>query len=259
MSEDETTASLPTDVSPTHVAYTDETHYNVGRIRGLGMVSVRAADAATLAGEVRQLLDASGVGECKWEHVRSARTNFAAAKLLEWAVEQALDEKLRVDTLTWDATNQETDAHALPHMRRLHHMYTALLGTILPQRWPPDARFHILPDEQQALRWERITSSLTHIADVAPAHSDAEPLIQVADLFVGLATYSRDAYDTYERWLAAPSDTRPSLSASDRYRCHLLDDFFTLCKLRNLHVSLRTNRGLRTYDASPPLCFWWEA
>lgn len=165
---------------------------------------------------------------------------------------------MRVDTLTWDASDHETESHALPHIQRLHHMYALLLGMILPRRWPPDARFQILPDEQQALRWERITSSLPRIEGVAPARSEDEPLIQVADLFVGLAAYSRAAYDTYEQWLCASSNTPPALSASDRYRCRLLDDFFTLCKVRNLHVSLRTNRGLRTYDASPPLCFWWE-
>jgi hypothetical protein len=136
-------------------------------------------------------------------------------------------------------------------------MYTLLLGNTLPQRWPLDARFQILPDEQQALRWERITGALPHIEGVTPARSEDEPLIQVADLFVGLAAYSRAAYATYERWLGSPSDMLAALSAADRYRCRLLDDFFTLCKLRDLHVSLRTNRGLRTYDASPPLCFWW--
>jgi hypothetical protein len=241
-----------------YLAYTDETRYNVGRVRGLGMLSMRAADTATLSGEVRQILGASSVRECKWEHMRSARTSFAAAKLLEWAIGRAIAGTMRVDTLTWDASDHEAELHALPHIQRLHQMYALLLGRILPRRWPPDARFQILPDEQQALHWERITGALSQIEGVAPARSEAEPLIQVADLFVGLSAYSRAAYDTYERWLAASSDTRLVLSASDRYRCQLLDDFFTLCKLRDLHVSLRTNRGLRTYDASPPLCFWWE-
>ncbi len=249
----------PTTLPPAYIAYTDETRYNVGRIRGLGMLSMRTADAATLGGEVRQILDASGMGECKWEHMRSARASFAAAKLLEWAVEHAISGTLRVDTLTWDATDHDVEMHALPHIQRLHHMYAVLLGIILPRRWPLDTRFQVLPDEQQALRWERIASSLPHLAGVTPSRSDAEPLIQVADLFVGLAAYSRDAYDTYEQWLVAPSDSQSMLSASDRYRCRLLDNFFTLCKHRDLHVSLRTNRGLRTYDASPPLCFWWDA
>jgi len=242
-----------------HLAYTDETRYNVGRMRGLGMVSAAAADAATLSAEARQILDASSVGECKWERVRSARTSFAAAKLIEWAVERAIVGTLRVDTLTWDAADQEAAMHALPHLQRLHHMYGLLLGTILPHRWPVDMSFLILPDEQQALRWQRITSSMPHITNIMPLRSDAEPLIQVADLFVGLAAYSRDAYDTYERWLSRASEAHTAtLSASDRHRCQLLDDFFTLCKLRDLHVSLRTNRGLCTYDASPPFCFWWE-
>jgi hypothetical protein len=244
--------------SDLHLAYADETQYNVGRVRGLGMVSVRVADALTLRAEVRRILDASNVRECKWERVRSARTSFAAAKLLEWAVERSIAGAVRVDALTWDVEDREAAGRELPHIQRLHHMYGLLLGRILPQRWPPDARFRVLPDKQQALRWERIIRVLPHIGDVVPSRSGAEPLIQVADLFAGLAVYSRGAYDTYERWSCAPDDARPVLSASDRYRCRLLDDFFTLCKFCGLHVSLRTNRGLRTYDASRPLCFWWE-
>ncbi|HKB48025.1 MAG TPA: hypothetical protein VKC57_10030, partial [Ktedonobacterales bacterium] len=61
-----------------HVAYTDETRYNTGRYRGLAMLSLRAEHVAELSAALRGLLDASGVAECKWEKVRSARARFAA-------------------------------------------------------------------------------------------------------------------------------------------------------------------------------------
>lgn len=250
-----------------HAAYTDETRYNTGRYRGVGMVSARAADAPALGAGVRALLDASGVGECKWEKVRSARGRFAAGKVLDWAMAEALAGGLRVDVLTWDTEEGSRAGTGTPHVMKLRRMYARLVGAILPRRWPGATGFRVVPDEQGAVGWERLVAGLPHVAEVAPGRSDLEPLIQVADLFAGLGVFSRSGYDTYERWLCLPPAERAAdpetalgwaLSASDRGRCQVLDDFFTRCKLLGLGVSLRTNRGLRTYDASRPLCFWWE-
>jgi hypothetical protein len=114
------------------------------------------------------------------------------------------------------------------------------------------------------------------VAGITASRSHEHQLIQLADLLAGLAVYSRDSYDLYERWLDNPrgphgypdwgriaagtSLDAPShrYSASDRVRCLLLDDFFTSCKLRQLGVSLRARRGLFTGDARRGLVFrWW--
>ncbi|WIG57927.1 MAG: hypothetical protein OJF49_000672 [Ktedonobacterales bacterium] len=254
------TLHQPDPYNPTasHIACTDETQYNVGRIRGLGMVSAPIEHAPTLSAAIRTLLDLSSVRECKWEKLRTAKHHFAAARLLTWALDQARAGTLRIDTLTWDTTAAPSaPEHTLPHLQRLHHMYAHLLGHILPQRWPAGAAFHIYPDEQDALRWQRLLTT-PHITDITPSPSTTQPLIQLADLFAGLAVYSRDAYATYETWLGYPRHALPSaFSSSDQYRCRLLDDFFTTCKYAAVGVSLRTNRGLRTYDPARPICFWW--
>jgi hypothetical protein len=246
-----------------HVAYTDETRYNTGRYRGLAMLSLRAEHAAELSAAVRGLLDASGVAECKWEKVRSARARFAAEKLLDLAMAEAQAGRLRLDALTWDTDAASRAGTGVPHIANLRRMYLHLLGTILPARWPAAERWRVFPDEQGALDGERLAARLPHVAEIIPCHSDAEPLIQLADLFAGLAAYSRSGYDTYERWLCLPPAERASdaphpalpLSASDHVRCALLDDFFTRCKLLGLGVSLRTHRSLRTYGMTPPLAF----
>lgn len=256
-------ANMP--VEPTHVAYTDETWHNVGRYRGLGMVSLRAGDIATLGAAVRGLLDRSGVGECKWEKVRSARTRFAAEKVVEWAMDEARAGRLRVDVLSWDTDARSRAGTGEPHGATLRRMYAHLLGTILPASGPGAARWLVIPDEHDAIPWERLQAGLSHVVDIAPGRSDAEPLIQAADLFAGLGVYSRGEYDTYERWLCLPPRERAApirlaelgMSASERERCLLLDDFYTRCVALGLGVSLRTNRGLRTYAADRPLCFWW--
>jgi hypothetical protein len=245
--------------SITHLTYTDETQYNVGAVRGLAMVSAPAGEVAALSAELRALNASSSVGELKWEKVRSAKGRYAAEKTLRWALERAGEGRLRIDTLTWGADIALHDQLPLPHRTRLEHMYRRLLGVILPRRWPAGSRFAVYPDEQGALHWQTLARGLAHIVALEPQRSEAEPLIQLADLFAGLAAFSRQSYANYSRWLALTQThaAQAELSASDRVRCRLLDDFFLACKLRGLGVSLRTHLGLRTYDAQRPVCFWW--
>lgn len=250
--------------------YADETQYNVGRYRGLAMVSALAAVAGELAAAVRGILASSGVNECKWEKVRSAKTRFLAEKLLIWAVDEAMAGRLRVDALTWEAGDSRHASAGMPYLKKLHHMYRYLVAEALTYRWPDATTWVLYPDEQNALRWDMIATGLPRLVRIVPSASHREPLIQVADLFAGLAVFSRAGYDTYEHWLCLPPDERrPSpgkplanlpdgLSASDRQRCLLLDDFFTRCKPRLPGISLRTNRGLRTYDPKRAITFRWD-
>ena len=265
-----TSAELPaSDRAPAYAGYADETQYNVGRFRGVALVSAPLTHAAALGSEVARMLAESGVRECKWEKLRSARTRFAADKLFAWAVDNALAGRLCVDTLTWDTSAVVPHSRALPYLQMLHTMYVSLLSEALAHRWPDGRPWVIYPDEQNALRWPMIAAASPRIARLEPRVSAEEPLIQLADLFAGLAVFSRAGYNTYEQWLCLPPHERlavvpasialRAISASDRQRCLLLDTFFTLCKLRLPGISLRTQRGLRTYDPNRPIAFRWAS
>lgn len=254
----------------THIAYADEAQYNFGRHRGVGVVSLRRAAAVTLGDELRALVSASNVKECKWEKLRSARMRFAAEKLISWALDHATAGALRVDVLTWDVDDRLHSGHGPHYLANLRQMYLRILTRTLASGWPSDRDAHwlICPDEQDSVHWQTLVGSLPAIVGVLPAQSHREPLIQVADLFTGMAVFSRDSYDLYERWLCLPESERDAPSAEDspperlsgsvRQRCLVLDSFFTQCKRRQLGVSLRTQRGLRTYDFTRPINFWWH-
>jgi hypothetical protein len=258
---------VPSSMPITHVAYADEASFNYGRVRGVSLVSAGSPDAAPLSAEVRALLDASGIGESKWEKVRSARRRLAAERTLAWTVEAALSGRLRVDVLTWDTGEGADSRPGLPYLTTLRRRYAYLVGTILPRRWPPGSAFALHPDEQTALDWQQLVAGMPHLASVEPRRSEDEPMIQVADLVAGLGVYSRGSFNVYQRWLCAtPAERMADLrratlpfSASDRVRCHLLDEFFTLSKYRRLGISLRTHGGLRTHGSERPICFWWNS
>lgn len=262
----------------TYVGYADEAHYNVGRYRGLALVSMRAADAPHLRAEVVAILHESNSNECKWEKVRSAKNRFTAQKLLHWTLDHALADVVRVNVLTWDTGTSDDQRQGTHHMKRLRSTYLRLFAGVMRTRWPDARRWRFHPDEQEALDWRAIQQDLratvardpvrpVEIDRITPCVSHEEPFVQIADLFAGIAVFSRAGYDTYERWLCSPDEHHDEpageqeppvrLSSSLRQRCLILDEFYTKCKLHDAHVSLRTNRGLRTYDPQPPIAFEW--
>lgn len=261
----------------THAAYSDEAQYNVGRYRGLGVVTLPIAETAALSDELRALLAASGMSELKWEKIRSGRGRLAAAKLLDWALDRAQSGRLRIDTLTWDVEENPQrgqEGYVGQHVRRLQHMYAYLLNEVLTRRWREDDAkgasapyWRVYPDEQDALDWAAIAAASPHIERIIPSVSHQEPLIQVADVFVGLAVFSRASFDQYEQWLTdrptGPDEPESEegaperISGSLRQRLLILDTWYTLTKARSLGVSLRSQRGLKTYQPNAPITFAW--
>jgi len=263
---------------PTHVAYSDEARYNVGRYRGLGLVTLPIAEATSLSDELRAIIASSGMTEIKWEKLRSGRARLAAAKLITWAIDHATAGRLCIDALTWDVAENPQTGHVGyvgHHLRNLQHMYTYLLSDMLLQRWRvADPRgdqpcWRVFPDEQDALDWPHIATQAPLIERIIPSDSQHEPLIQVADFFIGLAVFSRASYDDYADWLAqsdtlsenaapASEDSLPErISGSLRQRCLILDAFYTQAKAHGLGVSLRSQRGLKTYLPNMPITFTW--
>ena len=90
------------------------------------------------------------------------------------------------------------------------------------------------------------------------------PVVQLADLFAGIAVFSGDKYPAYAQWLSQSAgqtelfggDTTPGFSNRQRYRFELLRELDQLCKQRRLGVSLKTYQRLRTLDGKNPINFW---
>lgn len=94
------------------------------------------------------------------------------------------------------------------------------------------------------------------------SESNKEILIQIADLFSGIAVFSKENYEKYEKWAnqKVPSlfDTEEtSFSNREEYRFRLLNFLDDKCKNEKLGVSLKTHRCLNTPNPNNPLNFWY--
>ncbi|MCX6674325.1 MAG: DUF3800 domain-containing protein [Methanothrix sp.] len=276
---------------PTHVAYADETNYNVGRYRGIALITLRASDERDLSDNLKQIVTMSNITEFKWVDLRSARSRFAAQKMLDFSIQNALDDLLRFDILIWDTEDKRHKVLGRDDIANLQRMYYHLFKNVMNKRCPHESTWILNPDINSAIKWEKLLNFLElanigecmkkfsewqsfvklvsefRISRIEPKDSKEEPFIQLADLFAGLAAYSYLHYDYYDQW--KHSNTRQAklfetgtcsqikLSGADKERCRVLDYFNNICKKYKLGVSLKSNKGLKTPDPKNPINFWF--
>jgi len=165
-------------------------------------------------------------------------------------------------------------------------------------RWPEDAVWCFRPDKHTNIDWMTIQACLANAAvsiDLAPdgkegfrlqlrrefrieeinpvTSTEHPPLLQIADLFAGIAVFSRDKFQEYTEWkLNSTGQSRLSqfssiedsitnqcsnnVSNKDHERFCVLQYFDSLCKKAKLGVSLKERKGLWTPNPENPINFW---
>lgn len=270
----------------THVAYSDECSYNIGRYRSIAMVTLDAASAGIFSQAVRSLLNESAVREFKWQRLRQARERFAAEKLVDFSIKKALLSALRIDVLVWDMEDSRHRIKGRDDVANFQRMYYHLFKNAL-QRWSGSNTWSLYPDQNSALDWQTVQDYLDavglsaavneqptlfrirlsrefRIDEVQEVNSEITPLCQVADLFAGISVFSRDRFKIYQSWKKRQQPALPllsqdepiTLSNSDRERCKVLSHLNSKCKAHKLGVSLETKQGLWTPYPSNPINFW---
>ena len=272
----------------THVGFSDESNWNSGQFRSLSLVTLPIEALATVSEELRNLLNDSGVAEFKWKKLRGARERFAAIKMINFAVKYAHAGILRIDALIWDINDSRHNIQGRDDIANLQRMYYHLFRNVLRMRWPDNAVWQLFPDEHTALDWQRIEDFLDasgsrliiehllfgarlrrdfHIGEINQASSKEQPLLQLADLFAGLAVFSRERFEQYQKWIRnregqsilfniREEEDNDAISSADRERFQVLAHLDGVCKNHKLGVSLRTYRGLTTLNPANPINFW---
>lgn len=276
----------------THIAFADESHYNVGQYRALGVVTLSNDKKNAVEDALYSILDSHSKTEIGWGKIGGdSRVLAAAEDICRQVVDCAGRQEMRVDVLVWDTQDARHDIQGRDDIENLHRMYHHILRVVLMRRWPDDALWLLHLDEHTALKTDKIAFFLEQVdsgfevldADlfiqkpqlfwrsyfkiekVEQAISAEHVLIQVADLLAGMACFSRSQYVDYATWAAQNSHTpllpgfqvEQSLSRSQLSRFRLLLSFDVLCKQNKLGVSLKSHEGLRTRDPKRPINFWW--
>jgi hypothetical protein len=271
-----------------HVAYADESNWNIGRYRSVAIVTAPTGERDRIVNLCSDLLTQSSVSELSWKDVTGARERFAAQKIIGTVINEATAGWLRVDVLMWDMTDaRHANVRKRDDVANLGRMYHHLVASVLGNRWPAGSTWSLHPDEHSQLDWSTLKEVLDargkrlspepgldslreltetfRVVQLVPRESHTNPLIQVADLFAGMMPYSHDRYDDYERWLptsggqatlAGVGGPAATMSGSDAERFVVLRSLREACRAAKLYVSLESNRGLISMKPELPVNFW---
>lgn len=269
-----------------YAAFSDESCHTEGRFRSIAAVSIPAACVAGVSDRIQALLRDKGIGEFKWHELSRARVRFAALALVDFVFDVLLSLGTRVDVLVWDTEDARHRVVGRDDRKNYERMFFHLHRALM-QRREPGAKWHLRPDERVDVDWETIRSCLANVGawrryfehpllkesfserlfnvrTLREVESAEAPLCQLADLFAGIAPYSRSKAETIVRWLRHSAvqydlfESAPQihLSRRDRERLPVLKHLYDRCKRARLGVSLASWGYLQTRDPSRPLNFW---
>jgi hypothetical protein len=274
----------------THVLFADESHHNKGRFRAVGAVTAERGAGIELYRWYTDHLRKQGCSAIEFKKLNSGQTLRAAQRAIPGIVDRLSAGKVRLDVLVWDTEDSRHQIPGRDDRENLGRMYYRAVRTCLARRWPDDISWRVFVD-QDALPdtddFQRILGGKTgrpgdtlgllrqgvseagggHIYDLARTEettSERQPLLQIADLFAGLAVVSRAKYARYLAWLNAESgqqtmfDDAPQKPPSRREEAQfmLISAIHDACRQRALGVSLQSTQGLETRKPSNPMNFW---
>jgi hypothetical protein len=271
----------------THVAFADESNWNQGRFRSIALVTAPLASARAFHRDLEALRKYLGASEFKW---KKARRKYGVALLDFFFKHHA---RMRVDVLIWDTEDsRRKDVRGRDDREDFACMYFHLLHNVLKFRWPVRSSWLICPDAKKDVDWQTLEQCLEwkswareqnlfsqcgemqelrafyNISEIRPASSKEYFLIQLADLFAGLAVFSYAGFEKYVQWKTDQEETlklfemrdfgmtKAPLSRSDQERLPVLHHVREESGRRRLQVSLVSSRGLLTKNPANPLNFW---
>jgi hypothetical protein len=158
----------------------------------------------------------------------------------------------------------------------------------LMKRREKGSNWYVYPDERFEIDWPTIQSCLTsvgrwrqyiesqlfgdsfseqffHMNEFIQVNSMETPCCQIADLFAGMAVFSKNSYQKYAKWCETQSDQLCFLGSQEDIKCtnrenerfHVIKQFSDQCKTMKLGVSIKTRKRLSTFRPENPINFWW--
>lgn len=271
-----------------HLAYSDESHYNVGQYRAIGMISMRAELAEELNRKIQILNQESDVKECKWYKLESAKNRFAIQKIIDLCLEYADIDRLRIDVLVWDSEDSRHKVIGRDENKNLMNLYIQLLKNVILRRWKGNGVWQLFPDQNSIIDWVHVRNilrkidiynddsesildrtwnrfkSLHSIVSIEEADSKITGLCQAIDIFTGMSVFSFEKTKAYLEWCRKTSNQPPlfsleniKLSNKDIEQSSMLNYFLEQAATKNIRFHFENNSGLVTKDPNQVVNVWF--
>lgn len=218
----------------------------------------------------------------KWNKFNSRDKVKALEEFLEYLFRLMANNLVFINTIIWDIKDSRHEILGRDDNKNLSLMYYKLIKNSTEDRLKNGDTLKIYSDQNNALDWKLIEEILPNDGVyntkelsfctvsyskvfIEESNTSENALIQIADIFAGLARTSYDDYEDYEKWLNKgqkslfPDETpnKIDISNKDKHRFKIYKFIDKHCKHKSWTVSLKSNKGFTTYDKHKPLNFWF--
>jgi hypothetical protein len=210
------------------VAFSDESKY---QDEPFGAVCVVTVDGSRLREADSALRAIVGDSDFGFTDVRSFDKANVAIALLEAIWPFIESGAIRIDVLSWSKSDSRTKVMGRDNVANLTRMLQHLVVNAI-DKWDDAEKWDYVPDQHNAIPWDETWRPLDHgitkkrrdtgkalpeVRRPYPSDSKSFPLIQVADLFAGLAAHVREFPDqvlpTFERTTNSERARKPVIQA----------------------------------------------
>jgi len=276
-------------------AYSDESGINdEDRYTSVSVVSGEAETLGRLRDKLAKEINDKRIKEVKFVKMTSYRSTITqAAKgfIVSSVNDYAALNKIRIDTITVDNQYLLSKFPAYNRGQKLEHMYYCVIAHIVRQ-WN-NMTWSLYPDENSKINWSKINDYLNNTRlhkkqilnpllmqlmldenpsfifdEIEPLPSINEPLIQIADLFAGMARFSHEEKVDCTKWVInqkngwqpkmqlGEANKTSGISQTKVCRYQIIGEVCSLCSKHRLGVSIKTKKHLNTWRPKNPINFW---
>ncbi len=281
------------------LAFCDASGVFAEHYQSIGVISGTTESLCQIRNSLGGILDDLGMSEVKFSNINKldSREFKAAQRFFTESINNYIkSHNARADVLTWYTADSRHSTPGRDDIENLGRMYYHLLCNIA-RKWnltswsiyidkDENVDFDVLReclnsriDQTDIGQFPEIIESLEQIKElevikeITEVESREEPLVQLADLFAGLARFSNEKGAECCEWLAiyGNPDQAPLIdfnsiksnlggyTRSEECRYYLIGEIYELCKKYKLYVSLKEEKHLQTRNPSSPMNFWTYA
>lgn len=288
--------------NPTHYAYLDESYYTTDHDFGaISLLSFPAIEKENLENEIYPLISKFD-GEYKWQSFRGNSYMKKSIEIFDILFQYATRGCLRIDTIIWQTDDPRYPRNQSNSGEKLSVLYYLRLRDTLAKRWGHKTSWSINIDEHVSIDWEVFESFIDYassreysstilgpefdlewlknnphkytVTEINTVTSTAEPFIQIADIFAGLAAYSHNKSDKLLDWLAFDGPQhfnegtyqkplplnfqRVKYKPAEISRFKFIKYIQDCCKSKKYQLSIRSKKGLHSYKPKNPINFFYS-
>ena len=217
----------------------------------------------------------------KWNKFNSIKKVYALEEFLEYLFGLMSRNMIHITTIIWDIHDSRHEILGRDDKKNLSLMHYKLIKNFAEDKLKNGDTLTIYPDQNNSIDWNQIeeilpndgihntkelsfcTVCLTKVF-IKESNTSENALIQIADIFAGLARTSYEDYENYEKWLNRGQTSlfpdeelnQIDISVKDEHRFKIYQFIDTQCKRKSWSVSLKSKNGFYSYDKTKPLNFW---